>query len=125
MKKDKLIALLNRLEGNPDIYLWNGVAEDWVDIEDVPKITLVKEKFKKYLDHVRMESFKKRKEFDANFDDDSYIQCVIKPMYTKYVKWTIDPYLVADSDYHKKTVGIMLSKEKGETSFDRCGTLTY
>lgn len=32
MKKDKLIELLQSIEGNPDIYIWNGYVEDYMDI---------------------------------------------------------------------------------------------
>lgn len=34
MRKDKLIELLNSIPGNPDILLWNGYVEDWMDIDD-------------------------------------------------------------------------------------------
>ena len=32
MKKDKLIALLQSIEGNPDVLLYNGFVDDWTDI---------------------------------------------------------------------------------------------
>lgn len=35
MRKSKLIALLNAVKGNPEVYLWNGFVEDFVDIEPV------------------------------------------------------------------------------------------
>ena len=33
MKKNKLIELLQAIKGNPDVYLWNGHAEDWQNID--------------------------------------------------------------------------------------------
>ena len=33
MKTNKLLKLLNSIEGNPDILLWNGFVSDWMDIE--------------------------------------------------------------------------------------------
>jgi hypothetical protein len=33
MKKSKLIEMLNRLEGDPEIKLWNGMVGDWMDMD--------------------------------------------------------------------------------------------
>lgn len=44
MKKNKLIELLQQIEGNPEIVIWNGYVDDYMNIStDVEKITLVKE----------------------------------------------------------------------------------
>lgn len=35
MKKNKLIELLNSIDGNPEIVLWNGYASDYMHIDPV------------------------------------------------------------------------------------------
>ena len=46
MKKNDLIKLLNTIEGNPDVVLWNGFVGDYQDIskelvkDDLLKISL-------------------------------------------------------------------------------------
>lgn len=44
MKKNKLIELLNSIEGNPEIVIWNGYAEDYMHIDpSIEPLVLVKE----------------------------------------------------------------------------------
>ncbi len=51
MKKSKLLELINSIEGDPDILLWNGYVEDWseerafLDISGLVKADLVKNSF--------------------------------------------------------------------------------
>jgi hypothetical protein len=35
MKKNQLIEQLQKIKGNPDIKMWNGLVEDWMNIEIV------------------------------------------------------------------------------------------
>lgn len=44
MRKNDLIKMLQEIEGNPQIVIWNGYVDDYMDIEkETFKITLVKE----------------------------------------------------------------------------------
>lgn len=56
MKKNKLIELLQTIEGNPDIYLWNGFVGDWVDIDpNFVEDYLVKESVEHKFNCLKME----------------------------------------------------------------------
>jgi len=44
MRKNDLIKMLQEIEGNPQIVIWNGYVDDYMDIDKgTEKITLVKE----------------------------------------------------------------------------------
>lgn len=44
MKKKQLIKMLEEIEGNPEIVIWNGYVDDYMNIDkETFKITLVKE----------------------------------------------------------------------------------
>lgn len=44
MRKNQLIKLLQEIEGNPEIVIWNGYVDDYMNIDkETFKITLVKE----------------------------------------------------------------------------------
>ena len=62
MKKNDLIKLLNSIEGNPDIVLWNGFVRDYQDIsKELVKGDLVKISLDWYLETCRMERCRKEK----------------------------------------------------------------
>ena len=55
MRKNDLIKLLQTIEGNPEIVLWNGFVGDYQNIS--PKLVegdLVKKTLEYYLEHNRM-----------------------------------------------------------------------
>ena len=56
MKKNDLIKLLNTIEGNPDVALWNGFVGDYQDIsKELVKGDLVKMSLDWYLEMCRIE----------------------------------------------------------------------
>lgn len=56
MRKNKLIEALQAIPGNPDIYVWNGLVDDWMDIKlDSEPIVLVKESVEFIEDQIKRE----------------------------------------------------------------------
>ena len=56
MKKNKLIELLQAVEGNPEILLWNGYVGDYMDIDkELAERSLVKMTFLRYIETIWME----------------------------------------------------------------------
>jgi hypothetical protein len=56
VRKDKLIQLLQAIEGNPEIKLWNGMVGDWMDINKLQEGYLYKESLAHYLESCRIET---------------------------------------------------------------------
>lgn len=40
MKKTQLIKILESIDGDPDVVIWNGFVNDWMDIKSVEEIEL-------------------------------------------------------------------------------------
>lgn len=55
MKKNKLIELLQNIKGNPDIVIWNGLAEDYHHINKIEPTYLYKQSKKKRLKDINNE----------------------------------------------------------------------
>lgn len=128
MKKSKLIEMLNKIDGNPDIKLWNGFVSDWVEINPTLVPTdLVKQTLAHYLEMCRLEECHDRKDWDYQMPAEEVAQ--LEKMYTKVCKWEINPYVTQkDIDakrYSVKTVQIMQAKIKGENAWDRIGDMKY
>lgn len=95
MKKNKLIALLKAIEGNPEIYLWNGYTEDWMDVDkEFIHCTFVKE-------HDKGSKF----DFKNPFVEPSEMN-----------NWYTS---------HRKKVVIITAKSRGKTCYDRTGKINY
>jgi hypothetical protein len=128
MKKSKLIKLLNTIKGDPDIKLWNGMVGDWVDIDPtlVP-VDLVRMTLTTWLDACRWEDRINRKDPSYELPADEVAD--LKKRYSAVCKWETNPYTTADDiksgKYITKHVYIMQAKIKGESSWDRAGTIEY
>lgn len=128
MKKSKLIAILNAIEGDPEIKLWNGMVGDWVDIDPelVPQ-ELVKQTLEHWLEMCRAEDCIERKDWEYQMPAEEVAQ--LTKNYPKLHKWEMNPYVtledVQKKRYKLKKVLIMQSKQKGVTTWDRLGDISY
>jgi len=55
LKKSKLIKLLQEIEGDPDILLWNGTVSDWMDILGLQEVGLERSTLKGYSYYLNLE----------------------------------------------------------------------
>ena len=128
MKKSKLIAMLNALPGDPDIKLWNGMVGDWMDIstELVPS-DLVKETLEHWLEMCRLEDCVQRKDWEYQMPKEEVER--LTKNYSKLHKWEMNPYVtledVKKKHYKLKKVFILQAKVKGESYWDRQGSVSY
>lgn len=128
MKKSKLIELLNKIDGNPEIKLWNGYVGDWVDISpEIFSTYLVKQPFDRWLESCRLEECVIRKDWDFKFSDEEITR--MKAMYKTNVKWEYSYYVteedIAKGRYKRKPIKIINAKIKGESTYDRLGNISY
>jgi hypothetical protein len=127
MKKNKLIKLLQEIKGNPDIYLWNGFVQDFVDIDSkFVQTVLVKETSEHLYGCLLGEAIKDKEKFP----DLDKIQGDAINLH-KTCKWEFpNPFL--DSEQYKRWYGsnekkvvIIQAKVKGEVTWDRLGDIKY
>jgi hypothetical protein len=130
MKKSQLIEMLNAIEGNPEIKLWNGYAEDYMDIDrDLVPVRLTKMTFDFYLEMCRLEhcmdTGADRKTYTFTHDEIAEL----RQSYKDHYGWEYDQYVteedIAKKKYTKKDVFIVGAKLRGKKTFDRVGTLEY
>ena len=128
MKKSKLIDLLNKLEGDPEIKLWNGMVGDWMDIDpELVPSDLVKQTLTHWLEMCRVEECITRKDWDYQMPPDEVAELTKK--YPKLHQWELNPYVtledVQEKRYQLKKIYILNAKTKGVKTFDRQGGIEY
>lgn len=128
MKKSKLIALLNAIEGDPEIKLWNGLVQDWVDIDaKVMPMDLVRMTEAYFLETCRMEECIDRRDWDYQFPQDEVAE--LKKSYKKNCKWEDNRYVTQEDldkkRYSVRTVQVIQAKRKGQRHSDRIGEIEY
>lgn len=128
MKKSKLIEMLNRLEGDPEIKLWNGMVGDWMDIskELVPS-DLVKQTLEHWLEMCRVQECRERRDWDYQLPDEEV--AALKKDYNRINTWELNPFVtledVQEKRYKLKNIYILNAKTKGVKAFDRLGDIDY
>lgn len=102
MKKNKLIELLQNIKGNPDIVIWNGLAEDYHHINRIKSVYLYKQSKEKKLKDIDNERFRNgfepitvdqvQGEDDYEFPNPYFDDQDISHYYNKKKKvWIIEP----------------------------------
>ena len=126
MKKSELIKMLNLIEGNPEVKLWNGFVEDWVDISKatIPvQLTAMTRSY--WLELCRLEECQRISDYNHELSDSKlkYLNKKYKP------KWEIDPYVTAEDikekRYNSKIVHVMQAKIKGAKSLSHRDCIEY
>lgn len=122
MRKNKLIELLHKIEGNPDIVLWNGIVGDYQSIDPCfVEGKLVKKTLVEYIENCRVEQCVTLKDWKFNFSDDEINE--LKSNYKRVFDWE-DNRFITEEDiklkrYSKKRVVFIQSKQRGENFFCR------
>jgi hypothetical protein len=126
MRKQALIEMLSKIEGNPEIKLWNGYVQDWVDIDSefVP-VRLIKETLDYHLEMCRLEKCRDAGDYTLELSAE-YLQ---KIKQNSKLSWELNEYVNSDDikskKYKAKKVYIIQAKKKGVNTFDRAGSIQY
>jgi hypothetical protein len=129
MRKNDLIKKLQKIKGNPDIKMWNGFVEDWMDIE-INEGELVK----LCEEHIRWRVEAEWKERNKSFKIPASVQQRLDKLITQQVKeeeWEFpNQFLDADGEkrwYGKRRKKIVLidAKPRNKSYFDRLGSIRY
>ena len=128
MKKSKLVAMLNKLEGDPEIVLWNGMVGDWMDIS--PKLvkgSLVRETLRHYLDMARIRKCASVSKWDETLSENEVSD--FKRSHREGTHWMENPHVTEDAikrgDYLEKVVFYIDAKPRGVSTWDRLGNIDY
>jgi len=128
MKKSKLIEMLNRLEGDPEIKLWNGMVGDWMDIDrELVPSDLVKQTLEHWLEMCRIDDCRDRRDWDYQLPAEEV--AALKKDYNRVNTWELNPFVtledVKEKRYKLKNIYILNAKTKGVKAFDRLGDIDY
>lgn len=126
MKKDKLIAMLQEIEGNPDILLWNGMVGDWMDISKIVPTELVKITLPYYLKTCQLEDRIKRQDMSYETPPEEVASL---SKHWRQLQWDVNEYVsskdIKEGRYKVKNVMMIDAKPRGISTWDRAGTLSY
>jgi hypothetical protein len=126
MRKNKLIQLLQDIEGNPEIKLWNGMVDDWMDIDKLLEIYLYKENLAQYLENCRIESCVYNKDWEYQHSPEKISELT---QYHKTFQWNVSEFIdnhpEAQKHHIKKKVIFLAPKPRGLKTWDRLGDIYY
>jgi hypothetical protein len=125
MKKSKLIALLNEIDGNPDILLWNGFVGDWMDIENVfVECSLYKQKLDSYIQGCVVEW---KEENTTTSEPPEEFITELKRVYNKVNQYEHNNFITErhKPHYREKKVFLLNAKPRKKSTFSRGGSAHY
>ena len=119
MRKNKLIELLQEIEGNPEVLSWNGMERDWMSLKTVVhKRTLCRMSLNKRLHYINLE---------RNRDDLPPLESVDDIINDEPEEWQLDEFDAYDNsrlDQSKKVI-MLEPKARGISTFDFRGGIEY
>jgi hypothetical protein len=130
MKKNQLIEQLQKIKGNPEIKMWNGYVDDWMDIK-LCEQEFVKESEDFIRWGVEMEWKEKNQSWEIPEEAQIQIEEVVKEM-LKNRQWELpNQYLQTEEDEkrwygkNKKKFVLINGKIRGKSIEDRLGKVSY
>ena len=130
MKKSKLIELLQEIDGDPDILLWNGMVSDWMDILGLQEVSLERSTLKGYSYYLNLE-----RTVRDNLPPHSEDECKKFYKTSGADQWEVancDPEFreVRERDLKRgfiaqKSTFIIDAKPRGKKCWDRQGSVRY
>lgn len=122
--------MLNALPGDPDIKLWNGMVGDWMEISpELVESDLVRMNLAYWLESCRLEDCHERKDWEYQMPAEEIAELTKRHNSGKVNKWEMNPYVTREDieakRYSLKKVLILQAKVKGESTWDRLGSMSY
>lgn len=131
MKKNDLIKLLQEIEGNPDVVVWNGFVGDYQHIDtDLVQCELVKETVEFQEKNLLQEWCLDNETLSIPLNVRNKLSDLAKKLYKKN-DWDLPNSCVKDEDFKKwygdkrKSIIILNTKGRNKNYFDRVGKLSY
>lgn len=121
MKKNDLIKMLQDVQGNPDVKIWNGLVGDFVNVSSIQLDFIFK---------YTREFYKKRVEMEDKRDGTETSEEELSKYYSQ-IPFEYNPFISeedckgSNAMYKRKTVLIIVPKIENKTSEDRLGVINY
>ncbi len=129
MRKNQLIEQLQKIKGNPEIKMWNGLVEDWMNIEIV-ECELVKQCAEHIRWGIEAEWKKQNRSEEIPADVQQYLDQIIKEQ-IREEEWDFpNQYLDKEGEKrwygkNRKKVVMIDAKRRNKTCADRLGEISY
>ena len=135
MRKNELIKLLEEIEGNPEVVLWNGFVQDWqhIDKDNILHTCLYKES-KEHIEKMLTFEVIRDTGRKPTEEEQNELKSIAANSFLKEYSWHLDDcYDPVLTDEEKKSrygnnirkVLVLQPKIKGEEYFDRLGAMSY
>ena len=124
MRKNELIKLLQGIEGNPEVRLWNPYAGDYNPILGVQVDTLYKESVSFIFEWLKAEIYQREKRWELTTNEVEQLESKAKQIH-KNREYTLPNEYVTEEEkdrwYQKRTKSIIVlsPKKVGKTSYGR------
>ena len=126
LTKDELLEILSKIDGNPEIVLWNGFVSDYQHIDNVQGATLVKQSFAKYCRSVENECIVDKKDINYTIPNSEIPR--LRENWESH-QWELNPYVteaeISSGAYESRLVLVVTAKSRDLTGFDRIGGFKY
>ena len=124
MRKNELIKLLQGIEGNPEVRLWNPYVEDYNPILDVQVDTLYKESASFIFEWLKAEIYQREKRWELTSNEVELLEFQAKQLHKNREYNPPNEYVTEkekDRWYQKRTKSIIVlsPKKVGKTSYGR------
>jgi hypothetical protein len=130
MTKNKLIKKLQQIKGNPEIKLWNGFVDDWMNFDLVENI-LVKESEEFVRFRIEMDWKQQNKTWEIPPDVRDMLEAKIQER-LKTDEWEMpNEFVQTKEDFDKwygknvKRTVFINAKTRGKKCWDRLGDIRY
>jgi hypothetical protein len=126
MRKNDLIKLLQNIEGNPEVLLWNGMVGDWMHIDKPVEGYLVKIDKEQFIESCRLRECRDRNNWEYQFSKDELAD--VEKWY-KRQEWEENHFVteedIKEKRWKQKRVLYLQAKKRGVSTFDRLGNIEY
>jgi len=127
MRKDQLIKLLQEIEGNPEVVIWNGHVGDYMHIDKPVQSDLVKMTKDYWIESVRLEECVDRGDFTYQLPEHEVKE--LERRHRNEIPWECGEYVTEEdvdrNRYKRKRVVFIQVKKRGVKTFDRVGVIEY
>lgn len=130
MTKNQLIEALQKIEGNPEVCLWNGYVFDYNKFNTVNVFELVKEDINFIVSNLEYEYTRENKTYVIPQDVKEELLITAKRIHKKQ-EWDFPNKFIKESEFKRwygtKTKRMILIdiKPRNKESWDRLGSIRY
>ena len=130
MRKNKLIELLQAIEGNPDMFVYNGLVDDIQPIKNMKDVLITDKLYKPSYDYIltglKMDWCNYHHTYDIPSTVLEELECKAKLQH-KHIEWEEhNPHYGTSDIYSRsKNICIIQPSAAGKSTFDRLGSTDY